>query len=227
MTILDIKNLSFSYKKGTPVFQGASMQIAEKQITAVYGASGSGKSTFLNVLCLLHKELDSCEVDGEVWYKGENILALTRDFWRVRRNIIYISQSPNPFHSSIWKNMVFPLKINGVTNKQLVEEKITQALLDVNLFDEVKDRLEHPAAELSGGQKQKLCFARALVLRPDVLLMDEPTSSLDEENQTVIEELIKRLGKDNTIVFVSHDMAQINRIANHIYKCENGEVVPG
>lgn len=229
MPLLEINNLSFSYKTGrkiTPVLENVSLPICKNEITAIYGASGSGKSTLLNILSLLYKELEDCDISGEVVYNGKNILSLKKDFWKVRRNIIYIAQTPNPFDTSIWKNMVFPLKINGIKDKVEIEEKVTQALKDVNLYDEVKDRLDHPANELSGGQKQKLCFARALVLKPDVLLMDEPTSSLDSENKVIIEDLIKQLGINNTIVFVSHDLDQIERIADRVFKCENRTLLP-
>jgi len=204
---------------------GVNLKIAENKITAIYGASGSGKSTLLNILSLLHKEYETYSIEGKIFYKGEDILALKRDFWRIRRNIIYISQTPNPFNSSIWQNMLFSLKINGFKDKSVIEKKIIKALQDVNLYDEIKDRLNHSALELSGGQKQKLCFARALVLSPDVLLMDEPTSSLDEENKGIFEKLIMKLGNSYSIVFVSHDLNQINRISDHVYKCEDGKLI--
>jgi len=229
MTVLDINNVSFAYKSGkltTPVLDNVSLQIRKNKITAIHGASGSGKSTLLNILSLLYKELDDYQIKGEVFYCGSDILAMKKDCWKIRRNIIYLAQVPNPFNTSIWKNMVFPLKINGIKDKKVIEERITKALKDVNLYNEVKDRLDCSANDLSGGQKQKLCFARALVLNPDVLLMDEPTSSLDSENKVIIEDLIARLGSDNTIVFVSHDQDQIDRIADCIYECKNGNLVP-
>lgn len=230
MTILKIQEVSFAYKNRkqlTPVLNKVGLEIKKNKITAIYGASGSGKSTLLNILSLLYKELDDYQISGKVIYKNEDILSLKREFWRIRRNIILLSQTPNPFNTTIWKNMVFPLKINGIKDKKIIEERITKALHDVNLYNEVRDRLNCSANELSGGQKQKLCFARALVLNPDILLMDEPTSSLDSENKIIIEKLIARLGRDNTIIFASHDHGQIERIADITYECKNGTLIPG
>lgn len=218
--ILDVKHLNFHYEKNH-VLDDVNMQIYKNRITAIYGISGSGKTTLLNILSLLFRELSSYKISGEVLFRDQNILDLDKDFWKIRRKIIYIAQTPNPLHKSIWKNMTFPLKIHGIKDPAIIEEKVIAALKDVNLYEEVKDRLNTSALDLSGGQKQKLCLARALVLCPDILLMDEPTSSLDSINKEVLEDLIIKLGKKNTIIFVSHDMKQIRKIADDIYQCDD------
>jgi len=218
--IIKVIDLNFSYDNHE-VFHNANIDIIKDKITAIYGDSGSGKSTLLNILSLLFREYDNYSIAGEVRYNGINILSLKKDLWKIRRKIIYISQVPNPLNTTIYENIVFPLKIHGIKDKRIIEDKVKRALISVNLFEEVKDRLNESANDLSGGQKQKLCFARALVLEPDILLLDEPTSSLDTKSKSIIEDLILRLGKSYTIVFVSHDLDQIEKIADDVYVCEN------
>ena len=222
--ILTVKNLSFAYNNEN-VLEDVNMQVFDNRITAIFGSSGSGKSTLLNVFSLLFRELEKFRISGEVLFhaddKAIDILKLKKDFWEIRRKISYIAQTPNPLNTTIFKNVAFPLKITGISNKKVIRESVESALKKVNLIDEVKNRLHTSAFELSGGQKQKLCIARALVLNPDILLLDEPTSSLDTENKDILEELIIQLGKTNTIIFVSHDMDQIRKVANEVFECKN------
>ncbi len=227
-TMLQISDLSCRIN-GMQVLYNVDMRIEKGKITALFGDSGTGKTTFLKILSLLFREDPAYEVSGKVYFgkdgATEDILAVRDDLWRIRRKVVYISQVPNPLHMSILKNVEFPLILQGVKDKALLSEKAVSALKSVNLYDEVKERLNSSATGLSGGQKQKLCIARALTLNPEVILLDEPTSSLDTTNKLLIEELIKELGTKYTIIVVSHDREQIKRIADSCFECVDGKIV--
>lgn len=154
-------------------------------------------------------------VSGEIVFDGESVLRRDTDVLRLRRRIGMIFQKPNPFPLSIWRNLELPLKEHGVKDKCLREQKIEQALRDVGLWPEVADRLHQSALSLSGGQQQRLCIARALVLEPEVLLMDEPCSALDPISSALVEALILRLQGQYTVVIVTHNLAQAKRVANY------------
>lgn len=227
-TILRISDLSCRIN-GMQVLDNVDMRIEAGKVTALFGDSGTGKTTFLKILSLLYREDTAYEVSGKILFSkheaAEDILAVKEDLWRLRRKIVYISQVPNPLHMSILKNVEFPLILQGVKDKAVLSEKAESSLRSVNLYEEVKERLNSSATGLSGGQKQKLCIARALTLDPEVILLDEPTSSLDTTNKLLIEELIKDLGSKYTIIFVSHDREQIRRIADCCFECADGRIV--
>jgi phosphate transport system ATP-binding protein len=211
---LRIRDLGIAYG-GTPVLAGVSLDIHRGCITALIGPSGCGKTSFLSTLNRLTDLTPGARVRGRVFLDDDDVLDPRLDVLALRRRIGMIFQKPNPFPLSIRRNLELPLREHGVTRRAPLVEKIEAALRDVGLWDEVRDRLDSPALALSGGQQQRLCIARALVLEPAVLLMDEPCSALDPISSGVVEALIQRLRGRYTVVIVTHNLAQARRIANY------------
>jgi len=198
----------------TTAFEDVSLEIQGGTLTAIVGPSGCGKTSFL---CCINRLIDLTEgsaVSGQLTVGGESVLAWGIDLLALRREVGMISQRPNPFPLSIWRNLELPLREHGVGDRTERQQRIEQALKEVGLWDEVKDRLNRSALALSGGQQQRLCIARALVLRPRVLLLDEPCSALDPISSGVVEEHITRLRGRCTIVIVTHNLAQARRMAD-------------
>ncbi len=209
-----INNLAVSYHNEM-VLSNVSLEVYKGCITALIGPSGCGKSSFLTALNRLSDMVPGAEVSGDIVFEGENIFDASIDVRALRTKVGMIFQKPNPFPLSIRKNLELPLKEHGVRNKSEIESKIFDALQSVGLWDEVKDRLQSSALSLSGGQQQRLCIARALILEPSVLLMDEPCSALDPISSGIVEEMIQRLAGRYTIIIVTHNLAQARRIANY------------
>ncbi len=211
---LQIRDLAIAYNNNT-VLDDVSVDIYKNCITALIGPSGCGKTSFLSTLNRLTDLTQGTAVNGEILFEGRSIFDSRVDLMALRRKIGMIFQKPNPFPLSIRRNLELPLKEHGFRQRAVLDEKIEKALTDVGLWDEVKDRLDAPAMALSGGQQQRLCIARALVLEPSVLLMDEPCSALDPISSAVVEELIKSLAGRLTVVIVTHNLGQARRIANY------------
>ena len=211
---LAIAELSVSYGSKA-VLAGVSLDIQRGCITALIGPSGCGKTSFLSSLNRMADMVPGCRVTGSIALDGEDVLAASTDVLMLRRRIGMIFQRPNPFPLSIRRNLDMPLQEHGFKDKADRARRIEQALRDVGLWQEVCDRLDAPALGLSGGQQQRLCIARALVLEPEILLMDEPCSALDPISSGVVEDLIQRLGGRYTVVIVTHNLAQARRIANY------------
>lgn len=212
---LTTQDLSLFYGE-KPAFQNVSLSFPRGCITALIGPSGCGKTSFLNCLNRLTDLIPHCQVSGQVKLEDVDIFSPKTDIVALRRRVGMIFQKPNPFPFSIWKNIAFPLKEHGVTGKQQIDEIVEKVLIDVGLWNEVKDRLKSPAFHLSGGQKQRLCIARTLALHPEILLMDEPCSALDPISSGVLEDLITRLREQYTILIVTHNLAQARRIADYV-----------
>lgn len=212
--LFQVRNLRIAYDQRT-VLNDVSLDIYRGCITALIGPSGCGKSSFLSTLNKLYLLSATAEVQGQIFFDGNDILNTPQDLLALRRRVGMIFQKPNPFPLSIHRNLDLPLREHGVRSRKLREEKIEQALRDVGLWEEVKDRLDRPALAMSGGQQQRLCLARTLVLGPEVLLMDEPCSALDPLSTAVVEELIKQLQGRYTIIIVTHNLAQARRITNY------------
>jgi len=212
-----IKNLWFYYYDRV-ILENLHIEIEKNVITSIVGPSGQGKSTFLMTLNRLWESMDGARVKGNVeinFGKGfENIYHKNYPVPLLRRQVGMVFQVPNPLPMSIAKNVAFPLKLMGEKDKAKVSQKVEEALKRSFLWEEVKDRLFEDARKLSGGQQQRLCIARALVLEPRVLLLDEPTSSLDETSARVIEQLLMELKTRCTIILVSHYMDQVKRVAD-------------
>ncbi len=190
------------------------ISIPEKTITALIGPSGCGKSTFLKTLNRMNDLIPSVKITGEVCYKGHNIFDKDVDVNELRRDVGMVFQKPNPFPMSIYDNIAYGPRTHGITNRIKLDEIVEQALKDAAIWEEVKDRLKKNALGLSGGQQQRLCIARALAVKPKVLLMDEPTSALDPISTSKIEELSLQLKEKYSIIIVTHNMQQAVRISD-------------
>lgn len=210
---LQTERLSLAYTQKA-AFKDVTLTIKSGGITALIGPSGCGKTSFLTCLNRLVDLTPSCKVSGRILLGNQDVLAL--NVIALRRRIGMLFQKPNPFPLSIIRNIEFPLREHGVRNRGEIDQIIEIALQDVGLWDEVKDRLKAPALSLSGGQQQRLCLARAIALKPDVLLMDEPCSALDPLSSEVVEDLIVNLRGRYTVLVVTHNLAQAKRIADHV-----------
>jgi phosphate transport system ATP-binding protein len=211
---MQISGLSVAYH-GKPALQDVSLDIHAGCITALIGPSGCGKTSFLSCLNRLTDLIPGCAITGGIRFESMDLISPGVDVQTLRREVGMVFQKPNPFPLSIRRNLEMPLREHGCRDRAEIEARIEEALTAVGLWAEVKDRLQAPALSLSGGQQQRLCIARALVLKPRVLLMDEPCSALDPISSGVVEALIKELQGRYTIVIVTHNLAQARRIANY------------
>jgi phosphate transport system ATP-binding protein len=219
-----VKEVTFRYQN-RPILENINLTWKEKQIIAVTGPSGTGKSTFLSLFNRLWEETGNGKLKGTIELNlGGRLLDIYGSQLPVselRRSVGMVFQTPNPLPMSIKKNIIFPLMLAGMNNGKMTAELVEKALMQVHLFSEVKDRLHSDARKLSGGQQQRLCLARALVLQPEILLLDEPTSSLDQEACSKLETLIVELKEKHTIILISHYQDQVQRIADLVYKIED------
>lgn len=223
-----IRDLSFAYK-GREVLKKVNADFRENSITVIVGPSGVGKSTLLTTFNRLWESIPEATVKGtvEIKFNGsfKDIGSPDYPLPQLRRKVGMVFQVPNPLPMSIYKNVAFPLKLAGRRDEKTIRQSVEKALNQAYLWEEVKDRLNDDALSLSIGQQQRLCIARALVLEPEILLLDEPTSSLDTTAAKVIEELLLELKQRYTIVVVSHYLDQVKRIADVIVKISEGGVL--
>ncbi|MEM7021999.1 MAG: phosphate ABC transporter ATP-binding protein PstB [Pseudomonadota bacterium] len=190
------------------------LDIAEQEVTALIGPSGCGKSTFIRCLNRMNDTIDSCQVEGDITLEGEDIYDRSVDVVQLRAKVGMVFQKPNPFPKSIYENIAYGPRIHGLANgKADLDEIVETSLRGAGLFEEVKDRLDHPGNSLSGGQQQRLCIARAIAVSPEVILMDEPCSALDPIATAHVEELIDELRQHFTIAIVTHNMQQAARVS--------------
>ncbi len=206
-------NLNFYYGD-FQALKDISLKFAENHVTALIGPSGCGKSTYLRCMNRMNDLIPYSRVEGEILLDGENIYAPAVDVVTLRSRIGMVFQKPNPFPKTIFENIAYGLKVNGIKNKSEIANRVERSLLQAALWDEVKDRLHDSALGLSGGQQQRLCIARALTVEPEVLLMDEPCSALDPIATQKIEELIHQLKESFTIIIVTHNMQQAARVSD-------------
>lgn len=191
-----------------------SIDIPEKQITALIGPSGCGKSTFLKTLNRMNDLIPSCRIEGEILLDNQDIYAKAINLNSLRKRVGMVFQQPNPFAMSIYDNVAYGPRTHGHKDKKSLDQLVEQSLRGAAIWDEVKDSLKKSALSLSGGQQQRLCIARALAVEPDVLLMDEPTSALDPISTLKIEDLVQQLKQDYTIIIVTHNMQQASRMSD-------------
>ena len=216
-----------AYYAKNKVLKGISLPIARRKITAIIGPSGCGKSTLLRCINRMHEETRGARAEGGITLDGEDIHSRLVDPVKLRRRVGMVFQKPNPFPTmSIFENVAAGLRLNQMfSQRSALTEKVERALRMAALWDEVKDKMEQPGTALSGGQQQRLCIARALAVEPEVLLMDEPCSALDPIATAAIEDLMKDLAKELTIVIVTHNMQQAARVSDYTAFLLVGELV--
>jgi phosphate transport system ATP-binding protein len=219
-----VKDLSLFYGNNQAL-KNISMDIPEKRVTAFIGPSGCGKSTFLRTLNRMNDLIDHVRIEGEVLIDGINIYEKNIDVVNLRKNVGMIFQKSNPFAKSVYDNIAFGPRINGIRKKSQLDEIVEYSLKQAAIWDEVKNRLYNSALSLSGGQQQRLCIARTLAVNPEIILMDEPASALDPISTSKIEELIHELKQEYTIIIVTHNMQQAARTSDFTAFFYLGELI--
>lgn len=220
----NIKNLDLYYGD-FQALMNINIDIERNKVTALIGPSGCGKSTFLRCLNRMNDLIEVCKITGDIVFDGENAYAPSYDVIDLRTKVGMVFQKPNPFPMSIYDNIAYGPRCQGIKDKKILDEIVETSLKQAALFEEVSDRLTDSAMGLSGGQQQRLCIARAIAMEPDVILMDEPTSALDPIATLKIEELINELKKQYTIVIVTHSMQQAARISDNTAFFLMGELI--
>ncbi|KZL92250.1 phosphate ABC transporter ATP-binding protein [Clostridium magnum] len=219
--ILEIRNLQV-YLDNKPILKEVNLSIKKGKITAIIGPSGCGKSTLLKSINRIIEEEKNSKVHGSILLKGEDIKSINKE--HIRKNIGCVFQIPAPFPFSIYKNMIYALKYYGIKDRAKLNNIVEKNLKMVGLYEEIKDNLNISALKLSGGQQQRLCIARTLTVEPEIILMDEPCSALDLNNTIKIEETLKKLSDNYTIIIVTHNLAQARRISNYTAFMLNGQI---
>jgi phosphate transport system ATP-binding protein len=209
-----VKDFNFYYGD-FKALKDINMEIKKNKVTAIIGPSGCGKSTFLRSINRMNDLIPNVKYEGNIIFDGKNIFDKEYDIVELRKKIGMVFQKPNPFPKSIYENLVYAPKLHGEKDKDKLDEIVETSLKSVALWDEVKDKLHKSSLGLSGGQQQRLCIARAISIRPEILLMDEPTSALDPISTSKIEELIRQLEKEYSIIIVTHNMQQASRISEY------------
>jgi len=207
------KDVNFYYS-AFHALHAINLEFYTNQVTALIGPSGCGKSTFLRCINRMNDLIPGIRVEGTITLDGENIYNPKEDVVSLRRRVGMVFQKPNPFPKTIFENVAYGLRVNGIKDKEFIAQRVEESLKLAALFDEVKDRIHQSALGLSGGQQQRLCIARALAVEPEVLLMDEPASALDPIATQKIEELIHELKERFTIIIVTHNMQQAARVSD-------------
>jgi phosphate transport system ATP-binding protein len=224
MSIIEVRDLSLFY--GTfQALKSVSLDIREKRITALIGPSGCGKTTFLRTINRMNDLIDGVRITGTVHIDGRDIYRAGTDLLELRQKVGMVFQRPNPFPLSVYDNVVYGLRVHGVRDRKILEDKLVRSLESVHLWDELKDRLERNALGLSGEQQQRLCIARLVAVEPEIVLMDEPCSALDPTATSRIEDLMAELKKRYTIVIVTHNMQQAARVSDEAGYFLLGELV--
>lgn len=209
-----VKDFNFYYGD-FKALKDINMEIKKNKVTALIGPSGCGKSTFLRSINRMNDLIPNVKYEGNIIFDGKNIFDKEYDIVELRKKIGMVFQKPNPFPKSIYENLVYAPKLHGEKDKDKLDEIVETSLKSVALWDEVKDKLHKSSLGLSGGQQQRLCIARAISIRPEILLMDEPTSALDPISTSKIEDLIRQLEKEYSIIIVTHNMQQASRISEY------------
>lgn len=224
MNIIETKDLDFYYGD-FHALKGINMDIEKQTVTAFIGPSGCGKSTYLRLFNRMNDLIPGTRMTGNILIEGEDIYAKGVEVDRLRKKVGMVFQKPNPFGKTIFDNVAYGLRVNGIKDRKYIAEKVESSLKAAALWEEVKDKLKKSAFELSGGQQQRLCIARALAIEPEILLMDEPASALDPISTAKIEELIFELKNRYTIVIVTHNMQQAARVSDKTAFFYLGELI--
>jgi len=224
ITKIQTKDLNFYYGN-KQALKNINITAPMNKVTAIIGPSGCGKSTFIRTLNRMNDVLPGTRVEGKVFLDGDNIYAPKVDVVELRKRVGMVFQKPNPFPKSIFDNIAYGLRINGIRSKRNIEEIVEKSLKEAALWDEVKDRLRENAFTLSGGQQQRLCIARSLAVEPEVILFDEPCSAIDPIATAKIEDLIQKLKENYTVVIVTHNMQQAARVSDFTAFLMMGELI--
>lgn len=224
MSIIEANNIDFYYGE-FHALKGISMDITQNSVTAFIGPSGCGKSTFLRLMNRMNDLIDKTRLTGEIIIDEQNIYDKKCNVDELRTKVGMVFQKPNPFPKSIFENVAYGLRVNGISDNQYIKQRVEESLRGAALWDEVKDNLKKSAFELSGGQQQRLCIARALAIKPKIILMDEPASALDPLSTAKIEDLIFTLKNEYTIVIVTHNMQQAARVSDKTAFFYLGELI--
>ena len=223
-TCIKVENLNLFYGE-KQALHGINMEMQKKKVTAYIGPSGCGKSTLLRCINRMNDLVDSARIEGKILLDGDNIYDKSVNVAALRRRVGMVFQKPNPFPKSIFENVAYGLRIQGINDKRVLEETVENALRGAALWDEMKDRLNDNALGMSGGQQQRLVIARAIAIEPEVLLLDEPASALDPISTLKIEELINELKEKYTIVIVTHNMQQAARVSDYTAFMYMGDLI--
>jgi len=223
-TCLKVENLNLYYGENQAL-HGIDMEIPKKKVTAYIGPSGCGKSTLLRSINRMNDLIDSVRIEGKILLDGEDIYDKSINVAELRRRVGMVFQKPNPFPKSIYENVAYGLRIQGINDRRTLDEAVEKSLRNAALWDEVKDRLNDNALGISGGQQQRLVIARAIAIEPEVMLLDEPASALDPISTLKIEELINELKEKYTIVIVTHNMQQAARVSDYTAFMYMGELI--
>ena len=213
------------YYENFHALKGISMSVEKNTVCALIGPSGGGKSTFLRLFNRMNDLIDGVKIEGKCLIDGKNIYSKEVKIDELRKRVGMVFQKPNQFPKSIFENVAYGLRVNGISHKTLIEERVERSLKQAALWEEVKDKLKKSAMQLSGGQQQRLCIARALAIEPSVVLMDEPASALDPISTSKIEELIYELKSQYTIIIVTHNMQQAGRVSDSTAFFYMGELI--
>ncbi|MBP6611680.1 MAG: phosphate ABC transporter ATP-binding protein [Paludibacter sp.] len=224
MLTIEAKNVDFYYGD-FHALKNINIEVEKNNVVALIGPSGCGKSTFLRLLNRMNDLIDGTKLIGSVKIEGKDIYAPGVHVDELRKEVGMVFQKPNPFPKSIFENVAYGLRVNGIRDKNFIEERVIESIKSAALWDEVKDKLNKSAFALSGGQQQRLCIARTLAISPKVVLMDEPASALDPISTAKIEELIHELKKDYTIMIVTHNMQQASRVSDKTAYFYLGELI--
>ena len=224
MPKIESKNVHLHYGS-FHALKGINMSIEKNTVCALIGPSGCGKSTFLRLFNRMNDLIDGVKIEGNCLIDGKDIYSKEVHIDDLRKRVGMVFQKPNPFPKTIFENVAFGLRVNGITHKTFIDERVERCLKQAALWEEVKDKLKKSAMELSGGQQQRLCIARALAIEPSVILMDEPASALDPISTSKIEELIYELKSQYTIIIVTHNMQQAARISDYTAYMYLGEMI--
>ncbi len=223
-TSFNIQNVDLFYGE-KQALKSINLSIFRRKVTAFIGPSGCGKSTMLRCLNRMNDLIEGCKIQGEIYHREKNIYDSIQDVVELRTHVGMVFQKPNPFPMSIFDNVAYGPRCQGLKDKKKLQDIVEKALKQAALYDEVKDRMNDSALGLSGGQQQRLCIARCIAMEPEVILMDEPTSALDPIATAKIEDLIEELKKDYTIIIVTHSMQQASRISDYTAFFLMGEIV--
>lgn len=222
--IITAENVKLSYGN-YEALHGINLSFHEKELTALIGPSGCGKSTFLRCLNRMNDDIENIKITGKIMFEGQDIYSPKMDLVSLRKEVGMVFQQPTPFPFSVYNNVAYGLRIAGIKDKELIDQRVEKSLKEAAIWEETKDNLNRNAQAFSGGQQQRICIARALAVRPKVVLLDEPTSALDPISSSEIEETLMELKKQFTFIMVTHNLQQAGRVADQTAFLMNGNLI--